>query len=514
MKQGTTTVPVVKETVDNGFGDNTVAWRPSGIPETAPLADTTYTVTISGISGAPFSQKIYDVTLIDPYDLNDEVTVTGSATPSSGSANSYSFNAIGNAEGYDALIGVYAASAFTEGAETSPAPQVIDHTDGSYTHIGTSSKASGSRAFHLATPDFNLLDNIEIDRDLIPESGSQISFKYRRLFMHADTKLRVQISGDGGQSFTTIHTISGNNTGSSSQWDPSGFLSASVNVPTGYHNRLARFRFMIETTGSTFVGSDDNNGIYLDDITVSNSLEVTGSTVIPLAAGASSFEYTPATPGEMRVLMVNPQLGGRSWGYGPALKVTSVLGGPPLLTTNPADDATGIAIDSNLTLVFGETVQKGASGTITVHRSGDDSVVGAISVSAPEVVVAGDTVTVDPPFSLDYETEVYVLISAGAFKNSGMAGFAGISSKTEWSFTTELDPSPTFRRWIDQFPGLDPGGLTLEELERLDGDLDGLTLLEEFGFDGDPENAGCSNRAANPREHRRRSAPALLSCDR
>ncbi|MFT5467181.1 MAG: hypothetical protein ACI8UO_002285 [Verrucomicrobiales bacterium] len=330
MTQGATPITVTKETVQNGFGDNTIVWRPSGIPGTAPASDTTYTVTISGITGAPFSSRTYDVTLIDPFDLNDEVVVTGPASPPAGAATAFNFNAITGASGYEACIGSYVVGAWTEGAEAAPVPDVIDNTDGSYGLFGAHSKATGSRGFHLATPEFRLFNNFVIDRQVIPESGSQVQFKYRRLFMHASTKLRVQISLDAGQSFTTIHTIDGNNTGSSAQWDSASFLTQNVAIPAEYHNHDVRIRFMIEDTGTTFLGSDDTNGIYIDDVSISNSLEVTASTKLALGAGATSFNYTPAVAGEMRVLMVSPELGGRFWGSGPALKVTSIPGGPSL----------------------------------------------------------------------------------------------------------------------------------------------------------------------------------------
>jgi len=58
-------LPVTLETVANGYGDNTIVFRPSGVSYTQPLADTTYTVTVSGIagSGVPASFQ-YTVTVL------------------------------------------------------------------------------------------------------------------------------------------------------------------------------------------------------------------------------------------------------------------------------------------------------------------------------------------------------------------------------------------------------------------------------------------------------------------
>jgi hypothetical protein len=53
--------------IRDGYGDNTIVWEPSGIPSTAPLADTAYVITISNVlvSGVP-TEFQYTVTMIDP----------------------------------------------------------------------------------------------------------------------------------------------------------------------------------------------------------------------------------------------------------------------------------------------------------------------------------------------------------------------------------------------------------------------------------------------------------------
>jgi Cysteine-rich secretory protein family len=59
-------VSLTRETVENGYGDNTVVWVPSGI-STSSTTDVTYKVNISGvtISGSSKSYS-YDVTLFKP----------------------------------------------------------------------------------------------------------------------------------------------------------------------------------------------------------------------------------------------------------------------------------------------------------------------------------------------------------------------------------------------------------------------------------------------------------------
>jgi hypothetical protein len=66
------------ETIQNGYGDNTLVWKPQGVTYAKPAADVTYHVTISGISsgGAPSSIG-YDVIVIDPYALSETVFSSG-----------------------------------------------------------------------------------------------------------------------------------------------------------------------------------------------------------------------------------------------------------------------------------------------------------------------------------------------------------------------------------------------------------------------------------------------------
>ncbi|MBM3335948.1 hypothetical protein FJY63_14920, partial [Candidatus Sumerlaeota bacterium] len=60
-------VSLTKLPVDDGYGDNTVVWEPSGIPTTAPSDDLTYAVRVSNVivSGSP-RQYTYNVIIIDP----------------------------------------------------------------------------------------------------------------------------------------------------------------------------------------------------------------------------------------------------------------------------------------------------------------------------------------------------------------------------------------------------------------------------------------------------------------
>ncbi len=60
-------IPVTLETIANGYGDNTIVFRPTGVSYVRPAADTTYAVIVDGITGSGVPPSVsYSVTVIDP----------------------------------------------------------------------------------------------------------------------------------------------------------------------------------------------------------------------------------------------------------------------------------------------------------------------------------------------------------------------------------------------------------------------------------------------------------------
>ena len=115
---------------------------------------------------------------------------------------------------------------------------------------------------------------------------------------------------------------------------------------------------------------------------------------------------------------------------------------PTLLSSTPADNATGVSTDApTLSLVFDEPVSY-ASGVIRMYRTADDVEINNRSVS-------GSTGSGTANISISFEnalaigTEYYVLIPSGAFEDLAGNPYAGISNTTELSFTTAAPP-PTY----------------------------------------------------------------------
>ena len=116
---------------------------------------------------------------------------------------------------------------------------------------------------------------------------------------------------------------------------------------------------------------------------------------------------------------------------------------PTLSSSTPADDATDISVSSNIVLNFSENVDV-ESGNITIKKTTDNSTVETIDVTGSQVTGSGSTqITVNPSSDLTGSTEYYVLIDATAFDDATSNSYAGISSTTALSFTTEDNIAPT-----------------------------------------------------------------------
>ena len=116
---------------------------------------------------------------------------------------------------------------------------------------------------------------------------------------------------------------------------------------------------------------------------------------------------------------------------------------PTLSSSTPADNATGVATASNISLVYSENVTAVSGKNIVIKKS-DDTTVETISVTdGGRVSVSGSTVLINPTAAFMYSANYYVLVDAGAFRDSASNSFAGISSSTALNFSVVADTATT-----------------------------------------------------------------------
>lgn len=102
---------------------------------------------------------------------------------------------------------------------------------------------------------------------------------------------------------------------------------------------------------------------------------------------------------------------------------------PTLTSTTPADNATNVAVNSNITLVFSENVVDGG-GSIVLKKASDNSTVQTFTG------FSGNTVTLNPSSDLAPSTAYYIQVTSTAIKDTSGNAYAGINDTTTFSFQT------------------------------------------------------------------------------
>ena len=206
-----------------------------------------------------------------------------------------------------------------------------------------------------------------------------------------------------------------------------------------------------------------------DGATVSNGANVTGAATANLTIAA----FSSAESGYYTVTASN------SAGTVSSASVYIGLASTQSVTFAPGNNATGIAIDQQLRLVFPGGPKLGQSGVLRVRDASDDAVVATIDVSqfiayAPgnssaqipnaairsvqsgtgttnsnyyytPVAVYGNEawITLSPTQRLAYGKTYYVTMDAGLLLDSTNAAFPGVSSSTAWRFSTKASGPAT-----------------------------------------------------------------------
>ncbi|TAG03307.1 MAG: hypothetical protein EAZ44_06175 [Cytophagia bacterium] len=105
-----------------------------------------------------------------------------------------------------------------------------------------------------------------------------------------------------------------------------------------------------------------------------------------------------------------------------------------LVTLSPPNLNVDVLRNSDLVMTFDKNMQKG-TGNITIKKISDNSTVQTIAVSATNVIVAANIVTINQNV-LDYGTQYYIEVQNGALKDINNNNYAGFSGNGTWKFTT------------------------------------------------------------------------------
>ena len=124
-------------------------------------------------------------------------------------------------------------------------------------------------------------------------------------------------------------------------------------------------------------------------------------------------------------------------------------GGMTFTTLTPPDDATNVDAQADLVMGFDRFIAEVPGKRFKIFKSSDDIEHTNFDVSAVQVNVNGDKVTVNPNNHLVYGAAHYVKIDAGAFKDASGNTYGGISDITTWNFSVPSGSGPCGMDCVD-----------------------------------------------------------------
>jgi len=133
---------------------------------------------------------------------------------------------------------------------------------------------------------------------------------------------------------------------------------------------------------------------------------------------------------------------------------------------SPADNATGVLFNTDLTVNFDENIMSG-TGLIEIRESSDDSLIEQFDVAtSPRISISNNQLVVDPTNPLPQNTLVHITIAPGAIRDLVGNPYAGFTDTTTWNFQT-ADP---YLLWIDTFFPGETNPAIIGPLANPDGD--------------------------------------------
>jgi uncharacterized protein YkwD len=259
--------------------------------------------------------------------------VSGPAEPPSGKAGSYQVSAVPGVPVF--RMRVHAAAPVA----ADPADQLSRVVVQSWraTPLSTTVKYSGSAAYHLTHVQGHTADQLTYASSFLAGTNAAVTLRSRLGYATSGQVARVQVSTDGGSSWSDVYTQAGS--GSSGE---SAFQFRNISLAAYAGRKIdIRLRYDRGSTSTYYAGTDNIIGWYVDELAFNNldALEVVGET--PDHPSDTPFSFTP--PGHGRyTISAKPAGANASWGEGPALVVQPA---PNSFTTwaTDAEAAAGLA---------------------------------------------------------------------------------------------------------------------------------------------------------------------------
>ena len=265
-----------------------------------PTAAASRTTTFSGLG---ISQTR---TLVVPTSKNAKAdmkltyappAITSAATGSPGTAQSFSFTAVGGATGYKWNRWTVAAAA-AENCEN--LTDVTTATAATYAVVSTSVKQQGAASFHLINPGNFIDQTIELNTLFNGGTSPQLTFQSWLRTSTADEYHRVQVKVQGSTFWQDVDVQRGGS-------PQAAFAARQIPLPT-MAGKQFRVRFVLKFDGGSYYGGTvgDFYGWFIDSLTFSGITALVNNVSQTLTATSASF--TPAAGNHL--LTVAPIISG------------------------------------------------------------------------------------------------------------------------------------------------------------------------------------------------------------
>lgn len=239
--------------------------------------------------------------------------------------------------------------------------------------------------------------------------------------------------------FNTNDLIAPTVSGAFAPADDAGGVSTTSNLSLTFSETVTA------GTGTITIFNQDGSVFYTVNVP-SAEVAVAGSVVtinpaIDLLEDAAY--YIQITPGTITDLSGNDYAGistQTAWNFNTNTTTPPVLAAAPF---SPADNATGIAVNSPLTVTFNENIALTATGAVELFLA-NGTLVESFNSGSAGLTVNGAQLVISPSLALSEQTSYYVTIDAGLVTDLLGNAYAGFSDDQTWNFTTGDFMPPQF----------------------------------------------------------------------
>jgi len=240
-----------------------------------------------------------------------------------------------------------------------------------------------------------------------------------------------------GNSFAGISTydfITGTNDTTSPNVTAFSPMDGAYNVSSTSNITLTFNEAIQRGSGNIVLKTADGAVVEIFAAATSSRLSISGNTLTidPTNNLAGSTHYFLAiSAGAVK------DLNGNSFAENGLYDFTTVDTPPSVTAFNPLDGTTDVPVTANIILTFSESIQRG-SGNIVLKNAAGTVVETFDATSSNRLTILGNTLTIDPTYSLAGDTQYFLTVPFGSIKDLSGNSYAGSSS---YDFTTvETEP--------------------------------------------------------------------------